>query len=296
MIKKSIREKLLLAPLLLTVGVLVSGTRACQKNYYFAAQASSSPSPTPTSSSDDSITRAPTDTPSESDSPVASATASIAAFFRSSDILTGLAGVSSTNSAKRARMNFAGIGSEAEQPRTDAGNWLGNAYNDESVPGASLDSDDDGFTDALEEDVGSDPFDAESTPPPPVTYLSDRLAGLDDDADGLSSAQEDQLGTSPSSNDTDNDGYSDGAEVLSKSDPLDKNSKPHDRDGDGLSSEFEAKIGTDPMVADTDADGVNDDLEVALKLNPLSNDTDKDGILDGKEVALGSDPLIPEGG
>ena len=174
-------------------------------------------------------------------------------------------------------------------------NWLGKSYKDEEVVnGFAVDSDDDGFTDALEVDLGFDPQNTNSHPERGVTNLASRLAKVDADADGLSVEKEKELGTDPQSSDSDQDGYSDGAEVLSETNPLNANSKPVDSDGDGLSTHYEANNSLNPQHPDTDFDGLRDDLELALGCDPHANDTDNDGILDGKEVELGNDPIIPE--
>jgi hypothetical protein len=90
-------------------------------------------------------------------------------------------------------------------------------------------------------------------------------ANLDSDFDGLSNRIEQEIGTDPNDADYDDDGLSDGDEVL--------------------------KYGTDPKVKDTDGDSLWDGLELGLvgdadpttKTNPLDKDTDDDGIYDGAE-------------
>ncbi len=92
-----------------------------------------------------------------------------------------------------------------------------------------LDADGDGFANWLEERVGSDPKDAASLPPPPVTSLWNRLQG--------GAAGQGTL-------------------------------KP-DSDEDGLTDEFEAVVGCDPFNKDTDRDGILDGKEVALGSDPI---------------------------
>lgn len=77
-------------------------------------------------------------------------------------------------------------------------------------------------------------------------------------------------GTDPSSSDTDNDGYSDGAEVKARYSPLQKERRLSD--------------------LDTDHDGLNDSLEIAFGTSVVKQDTDGDGYTDGIEVSRGYDP------
>lgn len=104
----------------------------------------------------------------------------------------------------------------------------------------------------------------------------------DPDGDGLTNREEKQLGTDKHNPDTDGDGLSDGAEVLTyKSNPL-----KADSDGDGLKDGEEVNVyHTDPNKADTDGDGLSDGDEVTkYNTNPLNADTDGDGLSDGAEV------------
>lgn len=174
----------------------------------------------------------------------------------------------------------------------EASNWLGENYSEKKVPGQ--DSDFDGYSDVLEEDFGTDANNPNSYPNVRVTSLSNRLSGIDNDVDGLTNDVEMEKGTDPNLADSDGDGYNDGAEVLSNSDPLDAQSVPYDSDGDGLADQYESAIQTDPTSPDSDLDNLRDDLELAIGSNPNEKDTDNDGILDGKEVEIGSDPIIPE--
>lgn len=100
----------------------------------------------------------------------------------------------------------------------------------------------------------------------------------DPDGDGLPTDDETVRGTDPTNPDTDGDGLTDGAEVLTH--------------------------GTNPLDPDTDDDGLTDGQEVrgvkirerfeicgkkarksiTVTTNPLRKDTDRDGLRDGKEV------------
>jgi hypothetical protein len=67
-----------------------------------------------------------------------------------------------------------------------------------------------------------------------------------------------------------------------------------DSDNDGLSDGREVLVlDTDPSLVDTDGDGLIDGDEVITHLtNPLSEDTSGDGFKDGLVVTLGADPLL----
>lgn len=140
------------------------------------------------------------------------------------------------------------------------------------------DTDGDGLSDALENELGSDPNNSSS----PYT------GGTSDaDADGVSDAVEQYLAdnggqsnTTPST-DSDGDGVPDITEVTYGSNPFDANS---------------------PVVGgngDTDGDGVTDATEYYLEFlggesstnSTSSTDTDGDGIPDAQEIAQGSNPM-----
>ena len=108
------------------------------------------------------------------------------------------------------------------------------------------------------------------------SVASDDLATVDSDDDGLSDAQEAALGTDPNNADTDGDGIEDGDEVngtgplanFGATDPLDA-----DSDDDGISDGDEANgtgplaglgLVTDPTQADTDGDSIPDGIELGL--------------------------------
>ncbi|MFW3145981.1 MAG: transglutaminase domain-containing protein [Thermoplasmatota archaeon] len=133
------------------------------------------------------------------------------------------------------------------------------------------DTDGDGLPDALELGLN--------------TSVSDR----DSDDDGLSDGEEVLIyGTLPRKWDSDEDGLSDGEEVkIHFTDPLN-----WDTDGDGLSDKAEIKSwGTSPFLNDTDNDRLSDKLETEIGTGPLNPDHDDDGLLDGFEYwDLGTDP------
>ena len=99
----------------------------------------------------------------------------------------------------------------------------------------------------------------------------------DSDTDELSDCREVEIGTDPHDLDTDDDGLTDGDEVLRRGTlPL-----KWDTDGDGLSDGEEISLGTDPLNPDTDGDGLSDGEEIDLGTDPLNPDTDGDGNSDG---------------
>ncbi|WP_244981472.1 adventurous gliding motility protein AgmC [Corallococcus exercitus] len=143
-----------------------------------------------------------------------------------------------------------------------------------------------------------------------TTFTVTPVGTVDSDNDGLTDAEEVVLGTNPNNPDTDGDGIPDGIEVkVGGTDPLDDDSDDdgitdgnEDKDHDGIVDADE----TDPKDIDTDDDGLTDGVETGLttpqgddtdpskfvadkdpstKTNPLDGDTDDDGLLDGNEDA-----------
>ncbi|MEZ4640833.1 MAG: hypothetical protein R2856_38730 [Caldilineaceae bacterium] len=131
----------------------------------------------------------------------------------------------------------------------------------------------------------------------------------DADRDRLSDADEVTWGTDPNIKDSDDDGITDGGEVLLCQDPTEgtlnnalrdgnvldpdcANPLVEDTDNDGLTDSQEVlRIGSSPNNVDTDNDGLDDLVEVQgfshngemRYTDPLNPDTDGDGILDGQE-------------
>ncbi|MDF7802080.1 lectin-like protein, partial [Pontiellaceae bacterium B1224] len=95
-------------------------------------------------------------------------------------------------------------------------------------------------------------------------------------------------GLNPLDPDHDDDGLSDGDEVLVYwSDP-----RRADSDGDGIADGDEVAAGLNPTQADSDGDGIDDNIEPGLGLDPCTADTDGDGLDDWVERAItGTDPL-----
>ena len=144
------------------------------------------------------------------------------------------------------------------------------------------DSDNDGWLDGIEVEMGWDPLDPNNPD-----------NGEDPDGDSLTSEEEIQIGTNPLDWDTDGDGISDGDEYL-------YSWFDHDYDGDGLLCFLDQ---------DSDNDGLNDghemgywlnrgidptsmssDIDGDLRPNLFDFDSDNDHLSDGFEVLNGYDP------
>jgi hypothetical protein len=100
-----------------------------------------------------------------------------------------------------------------------------------------LDDDCDGYLDADEIAVGSDPINASSLPLDTHGDFISNTTDTDDDGDGISDVNELLIGTNPLLADTDNDGISDCDEVAAGTDPLvpSVNIAEADFNGDGNS-------------------------------------------------------------
>jgi hypothetical protein len=105
--------------------------------------------------------------------------------------------------------------------------------------------------------------------------------------------------TDPCDSDTDDDGMSDGWEVLYNLKPLDASDAPEDADIDGLTNLQEYQLHTDPRDFDTDHDGMADGWEVTYDFDPLdpsdaAEDADNDGLTNLQEYQHDSDPQVPD--
>lgn len=155
----------------------------------------------------------------------------------------------------------------------------------------AADSDHDGFDDGLEF-VGraGDPLNSRSSPTPfgrerILSGTSIRATEVDTDRDGLGAQAEKDLGTDVNSPDSDEDGYNDGLEAVSGSDPLSASSRPVRittpvSDGGG-------QVGVAPR--DGDGDGLSDDVESLNGGRVDAQDSDGDGYSDGIEFLMGSE-------
>ena len=134
-------------------------------------------------------------------------------------------------------------------------------------------------------------------------YLGDNefIGTADTDKDGLTNAEEYKYGSDPANNDTDEDGLSDGIEVLG----LGTNPGTWDTDNDGLSDVKEIFSGTSATekdtpseidtatydeYADSDKDGMSDYIEAELGTDPTSADSDNDGLTDSQEFEYDTNP------
>lgn len=151
-----------------------------------------------------------------------------------------------------------------------------------------LDSDHDGLPNALEAQLGTDPFASDTD--------HDLLGDGDEDAnhDGVRGEHE----TDATDPDSDGDGLPDGVEVLVyRSDPF-----ARDTDDDGLVDGEEGALRTqgadclDLTLADSDHDGLTDgeELDPATPSDPCTPDTDGDGVYDAVERSDGTDPRDPK--
>ncbi len=146
------------------------------------------------------------------------------------------------------------------------------------------DTDGDGYLDGYEISKGRDPLDVADSPSSDLSLCAD--SPLDSDSDGLSDAIEDELGYDKNNPDTDGDGVPDGAEILNGTNPLTAETAGlADTDRDGISDNKEQEMGTNPNSADSDRDGLNDVEELLIYgTNTKNPDTNGDGILDGKRT------------
>lgn len=106
--------------------------------------------------------------------------------------------------------------------------------------------------------------------------LSVHAETIDTDNDGLSDADEEQIYyTNPQVADTDGDGYSDGDEIKNGFSPLvvGKKLSQVDSDSDGLNDALEIALGTDLKNPDTDGDGFKDGVEAHGGFDPLNVDS-----------------------
>ncbi|WP_437676771.1 hypothetical protein [Sorangium sp. So ce131] len=197
-------------------------------------------------------------------------------------------------------INFNGVIDEGE---TDP--------NDRSDDAPIVDTDGDGLSDAAEEEIGTDPNDADSDDDGVIdgdepNYSDDHdgdgaINALDPDSDGDGLFDGTELGlpcsnpatdaeanfciadadpettTHPLDPDTDNGGVSDGLEDANHNGAIDEGeTDPNNGDDDAVEE-------------DRDGDGLPDAVEEMIGSDPDDADTDDDGALDGREVSPGED-------
>ena len=155
---------------------------------------------------------------------------------------------------------------------------------------AMFDYDDDGLSEAEEEEYGTDPNKSDTD----GDSLSDgdevKKHGTDPtkwDTDNDRITDKDELfvyKTNPNNPDTDGDKLNDGLEIFTFiSDPFDI-----DSDNDGLSDGDEVFVYmSNPVNPDTDGDTLPDGIEIGIyNSSPISTDTDGDGLKDSEEALV----------
>lgn len=256
--------------LVLCVGIVVSGTKACQTDYEVGVQSkvpTETATGTPTTAGTGEENGTATATPTGEVTATAAATATGAATATpdpsqpeeeasgGDDLFNELSKLDGDGSvAGKAPAAMAGRSGSVIQPE----NWLGEAFSQDDS--SWQDSDGDGFCDSLEEEFGTDPNGAGSAP---LSILKTRLAARV------------------------------GPEAVGDEAPRESGDIA-DADNDGVSDETEEQRGMNPRSMDSDGDGLPDGKELQIGSNPLQIDSDGDGISDGREFDFGADPTIAE--
>jgi gliding motility-associated-like protein len=172
----------------------------------------------------------------------------------------------------------------------------------------NLDCDNDGLTNGAELTIGTNPTNPDSdgdgvidgtevvnntNPTEPCSFIfanqsvvpTSDWEDLDCDNDGLTNGVEMLIGCDPTNPDTDGDGVLDGTEVTNNTNPTDP-----------CSFVFASQTVT-PINSwnnlDCDNDGLTNGNEVILGTDPTNTDSDGDGVIDGMEVNDGTNPINP---
>ena len=161
------------------------------------------------------------------------------------------------------------------------------------------DTDDDGIVDGAELSLGTSPRNPDSDGDGIQDGTEIGLTapqGNDTDTDRFVPDADDTTTTDPTKPDTDGGTVRDGVEDSDRNGRVDDGEcDPNlvaddaaciDTDDDGLSDAAELILKTDPNNGDTDNDGISDGREGPLGTDPLSADSDGDGLPDGLEVGL----------
>lgn len=247
MYRTDFKQRLVCGSLLLCLGVVVSGTKACQENYDFAGQASGTPDPSaePTSVQDTATvtpTEIATEIPGDVETPTPDASIPESENGSNGDGL--FTELSSLNATERVR----------DKSIVRDVRWR--------------DADNDGYSDELEKSLGSDPSDSSSAPSGLVSSsLNERLEELGLRLSDLTNEQSKTVfaagGSAAQGIDSDGDGVPDAVEEA-----RDMNTTSMDTDSDGLRDDRELVIGSDPLSVDSDLDGISDMQEILLGSNP----------------------------
>ena len=195
------------------------------------------------------------------------------------------------------------LGTNPNDADSDSSNTSPADENDNTVSDFEEDFDGDGWSNGEEIAAGSDPLDPGSVPTDSdgdgisdvaeTTILGTDPNDFDSDSSNTSPADENDNGLTDAEEDFDGDGWSNGEEISSGTDPFDPNSKPNDNDGDGVSNADEVNVlKTDPNDADSDSTGTPAD-ENDNSVNDGDEDFDGDGVSNGDELTSGSDPFDP---
>lgn len=179
-----------------------------------------------------------------------------------------------------------------DAPRDDDGDGISNEVEERfDIETRVADTDQDGFDDGLEF-VGEngDPLNGSLSPisgtrSKVIEREDAALNDPDSDQDGLGDTFEIDNSLDETNADTDGDGYSDGLELVARSDPFDSEDRPV-RD-DPPASDGVTRTGSAPR--DSDSDGLADTIEDVNGTESGSRDSDGDGFSDGIEFLMGSD-------
>jgi hypothetical protein len=119
-----------------------------------------------------------------------------------------------------------------------------------------------------------------------LDFLYDPFSLIDSDNDGLPDNLENQICTDPNDADTDDDGILDGFEDVNHNGQQDEGETDPcniDTDNDGIQDGTELGYTSGDIGPDTNAGVFQPDLDPSTTTDPLDPDTDGDGLLDGQE-------------
>jgi MYXO-CTERM domain-containing protein len=176
-----------------------------------------------------------------------------------------------------------GLGCDGAATDKAKGHCVADADPDTMTSPIDPDTDDGGVKDGSEDTNLDGKQDAGETDP---LDPSDDATVTDTDGDGLSDDLEDEIGSDPNDKDTDDDGLLDGDEpnptADSDGDGL-KNPLDVDSDNDGLFDGTEAGKGCDDAATDAAAKSCRADADPDTQTSPIDPDTDDGGVKDGSE-------------